>query len=184
MSSTGELEIQRLFFALWPEDGLQGALARLARRIVGKRGKRVRPENLHLTLAFLGSMTEQQRICAEAAADRIAGIAFELQLEQIGHWPRPQVVWLAPQETPEPLRDLVRQLNEGLPTCGYRPELRPYRAHLTLARKVSGHFPASQVKPLRWPVEQFCLVQSVTHSDGVQYRVLRTWSLAADTNLY
>lgn len=179
MSSNSEPRIQRLFFVLWPEGALPEDLARLARRLVGKRGKRVRPENLHLTLVFLGGMTEQQRLCTEAVADRIAGIAFELQLEQIGHWPRPQVVWLAPQKTPEPLRDLVRQLNEGLPACGYQPELRPYRAHLTLARKVSGQFPASQIKPLRWPVEQFCLVQSVTHPDGVQYRILRTWFLAA-----
>lgn len=125
----------------------------------------------------MGSMTAQQRVCAEGVADTITGQAFELQLEQIGYWPRPQVIWLAPQQTPEPLGVLIRQLNGGLAACGYRPEARPSRAHVTLARKVSGHFPTGQVAPLVWQVKCFCLMQSVTHPGGVQYQVLRTWPL-------
>ncbi len=177
MSSNDPPRIQRLFFALWPERALQEAGARLARRLLSKRGKRVQSENLHITLAFLGNMTAQQRVCAEAVADLIAAIAFELRLEQIGYWPRSQVVWISPQETPEPLRDLVQQLNTGLMTCGCQPELRPYRAHMTLARKVAGHFPTRQVSPILWFVDRFCLVQSVTQPAGAQYRILRTWPL-------
>ncbi|ADJ27743.1 RNA 2',3'-cyclic phosphodiesterase [Nitrosococcus watsonii] len=171
-------ETQRLFFALWPEVGVREQAARLARRMLGKQGKRVRPENLHLTLVFLGSMTEQQRACAEAVADTIDGPAFTLRLEQIGHWPRPRVVWLAPQETPKPLLELAQQLNQGLAACGYQPEARPYRAHMTLARKVAGYFPAREVAPLVCPVEYFYLMQSVTYPRGVEYQVLRTWPLA------
>lgn len=181
MPSNGAPRTRRLFFALWPERMHQEAWARLARRILRRRGKRVQLENLHLTLAFLGSMTEQQRACAEAAADRIAGAAFELQLEQVGYWSRSQIVWLAPHETPEPLKDLVQQLSKGLIACGHQPELRPYRAHMTLARKVVGHFPARQVISPLWSIEQFCLVQSVTHPDGAQYRILRTWPLATQS---
>lgn len=172
-------ETQRLFFALWPEDELRKSLMRMTQRVLDKRGKRVRPENLHLTLVFLGSVTASQRACAEAVADTIAGEAFVLQLEQIGHWPRPRIVWLAPQKTPGALIALVQQLRQGLTACGYQPETRPYRAHMTLARKVAGHFPANQVAPSVWPVEHFCLVQSVTDPGGAQYQVLRTWPLAA-----
>lgn len=178
MSSNGAPETQRLFFALWPERALQENWARLTRRALKKRGKRIRLENLHLTLVFLGGMTAPQRACAEAAADRVTGSAFELRMERIGHWPRPRVVWLAPPATPESLRDLVRQLNEGLTACGHRPDPRPYRAHLTLARKVAGYFPDRQVAPSLWSVKQFCLVQSVTHPAGAEYRILRRWPLA------
>ncbi|ADE14288.1 2'-5' RNA ligase [Nitrosococcus halophilus Nc 4] len=177
MSLNSPTETQRLFFALWPEQALQESLARIARQVLGKQGKRVRPENLHLTLVFLGSMTAQQRACAEAVADTIVGSPFTLQLEQIGHWPRPRVVWCAAEETPEPLIELVKQLNQGLTACGYQPETRPYRAHMTLARKVAGRFPTTRVAPLVWQVDHFCLVQSVTHPSGVQYQVLRTWPL-------
>jgi 2'-5' RNA ligase len=172
-------ETQRLFFALWPEEEFQVQLARLARQAVGKRHKLVRPGNLHLTLIFMGSMTAQRRACAEVVADGIIGKAFKLRLERIGHWSRSQVVWFAPQETPEPLINLVRQLNQGLVACGHHQiETRPYQAHITLARKVAGHFPTNQVAPLVWQVEYFYLVQSVTYPDGVQYHLLRTWPLA------
>jgi 2'-5' RNA ligase len=169
---------QRLFFALWPAAELRAQLAHIARQTAGKQNKLVYPGNLHLTLAFLGSMTVQQRICVERVANTITGTAFELRLERIGHWPRSQIIWLAPQEMPEPLIDLVRQLNQGLTACGYQPENRPYQAHMTLARKIVGHFPTSQTIPLIWQVEHFCLVRSVAYPDGVQYQVLRTWPLA------
>ncbi|KFI23297.1 RNA 2',3'-cyclic phosphodiesterase [Nitrosococcus oceani] len=171
-------ETQRLFFALWPGAEIREQVTQIAQRMLGKRGKCVRSENLHLTLVFLGSTTEQQRACAEAVADTIEGMAFALRLEQIGYWSRPRVVWLAPREIPQPLIELVQQLNQGLTACGYQPEARPYRAHITLARKVAGYFPAREVAPLACPVEHFCLVRSVSYPGGVEYQVLRSWPLA------
>lgn len=179
MSLSNQAETQRLFFALWPQQALREELARLARRVVGKQGKRVRPENLHLTLTFLGSMTLKQRACVDAAAGAIEGTPFELQLERIGYWPRPRVIWLAPRETPSPLVDLVWQLNKKLKVCGHQPELRPYQAHMTLARKAAGPFSPAQVAPLVWRVDHFCLVRSTTASGGVEYRVLGAWPLGS-----
>ncbi len=58
------------------------------------------------------------------------------------------------------------------------PERRPYRAHLTLARKV-GKAPRSQaIEAIQWPVNEFCLVQSRTLPTGAEYAVLRTWPLS------
>jgi 2'-5' RNA ligase len=178
MSLNSPPKTQRLFFALWPADELRVQLARIARQIMGKQDKIVHPKNLHLTLVFLGSVTVQQRICAERVANAVAGTAFELRLEQIGYWSRPQVVWFGPREIPEPLIDLVRQLNKGLKACAHQPETRCYQAHITLARKVIRRFPISWTMPLAWQVEYFCLVQSVACPGGVQYQILRTWPLA------
>ena len=44
----------RLFFALWPPEDLQAKLAAWANKAAGK-GRAMRRENIHLTLAFLGA---------------------------------------------------------------------------------------------------------------------------------
>jgi 2'-5' RNA ligase len=47
-------ETVRLFFALWPDTSLQAKLAAWGEQAAGK-GRAMRRENLHLTLAFLGA---------------------------------------------------------------------------------------------------------------------------------
>ncbi|MFO7588071.1 MAG: 2'-5' RNA ligase family protein [Gemmatimonadota bacterium] len=84
MSSPAEPARQRLFFALWPDSATRSAVARLVDR-AAKRcgGRRVPPENLHLTLAFPGAVARAQRTCLEACADRVAGTPFHLVLDRI-----------------------------------------------------------------------------------------------------
>jgi len=171
-------ERQRLFFALWPDDERRRALAKLQRKAVRGRGRLVAAENLHVTLFFLGSTDAQRRACAERVAARVRAPAFTMTLERLGHFPKPQVLWSAPALTPEPLHRLVRGLGEGLAGCGFTPDPRPYRAHLTLARKVGGRIPEATHEPIEWTVEAFALVESRTHARGVEYRPLAFWPLA------
>ncbi|MEK7758301.1 MAG: 2'-5' RNA ligase family protein, partial [Pseudomonadota bacterium] len=51
------METQRLFFALWPDPVLQQRLAQAAEALLPRAaGRRVRAENLHCTLVFLGAV--------------------------------------------------------------------------------------------------------------------------------
>lgn len=169
---------QRLFFALWPGAEVREGLARLSRQHAGKTGKPVRVENLHITLAFLGPVGLPVRECIEAGADTVQGRSFTFVLNQMGWWPRPRVLWTGPSEVPEALSSLVGDLKQLCQNCGLEPERRPYRAHLTLARKV-GKAPRSQaIEAIQWPVNEFCLVQSRTLPTGAEYAVLRTWPLS------
>ena len=169
---------QRLFFALWPGEDTRRALASLAKRhLPARRGRLVDPRNLHLTLAFLGSVDQEFRDCAARAAGTVSGVPFVLELQHIGHWRRPQVLWSAPESTPDALLGLVGALNRALVPCGHEPETRPYSAHITLARKVRGPVPAVQHPPIRWPVGEFCLVASETDPRGARYTTLERWSL-------
>src|SRR3989344_2637108 len=168
---------QRLFFALWPPAELSHELYRLAGNSLRDDGRRVAPENIHLTLAFLGSVDALFRECAEQAAAAIRGESFTLRLEQLGSWPKSGILWVGPGETPAPLLDLVRQLNAALAGCGYEAETRPCAAHLTLARKVHAHHAPHIVEPRTWEIDRFHLVQSHTHADGARYEILRTWKL-------
>lgn len=169
---------QRLFFALWPEEDTRLALASLAKKhLSAHRGRLVDPRNLHLTLAFLGSVDEDFRGCAERAAGTVAGVPFVLELQHIGHWRRPQVLWSAPESTPDALLGLVGALNRALVPCGHEPDIRPYSAHITLARKVRGPVAAVPHPPIRWAVREFCLVASETHPRGARYTTLARWPL-------
>jgi len=177
MSSRGSTKPKRLFFALWPDAVLRAAADKLGRKWLHKRGKHLEPENLHITLAFLGSIPPEQFDCVVAAADSVVGMPFELQLDRLGQFLRARVAWLGSSETPAPLQQLVRDLNAALVACDYQPEVRPYHAHLTLARKISESVDSIPFQPLEWSVADFVLVESLTHPEGVEYRVLKRWGL-------
>lgn len=170
--------VQRLFFALWPDAALRQAIRRHCKALLRHGGGRpVAVENLHITLAFLGTTDARQRGCVERAADAIALPPFELTLDRVGHWPRPRVLWLAPGEQPPALLDLAASLRRGAIACGLRQEARPYRAHLTLMRKVARPPAELACRPLVWPIDRFALVVSETRPEGVRYTPLRFWPL-------
>lgn len=177
MSSTQQAETQRLFFALWPDEAVRAQLARVLGKVPLKDGKRVAAENLHITLAFLGSVTADRRGCVESVAAAIRGTGFRLTLDRIGHWPKPRVLWAGSSATPAELLALVQALTEGLRRCGFKPEARPFQAHLTLARKVSHVKPGLTMEPVVWQVDRFCLVRSSTLPEGAKYEVLASWPL-------
>jgi len=174
----GAVATQRLFFALWPESGLQQALHKLARELLGReRARLVAADNLHLTLAFLGSVDAATRACLERAADAIRSTPFTLCFDRAGWFPRPRVFWLGCPETPLPLATLVENLRNVQRNCGLEPEARPYVPHLTVARKVLRRPRTASLTPIEWPVGRFALVESRTDPEGVRYTPLRDWSL-------
>lgn len=169
---------KRLFFALWPDDEVRAQLFALSRKALKRQGRKVPAENLHLTLAFLGSVGSEAQSCVESLADKLSGVPFTLEFNHLGYWPKPRVIWSGCKETPEALVTLVQGLRAGLKDCGIEPEARPYRAHLTLVRKAS--VPAGfggPHAPVVWPVNSFHLLESKTLSTGAQYNIVRSWTL-------
>ena len=141
-------------------------------------GRPIPAENLHLTLAFLGRTDARQRACVETMVNAIQCPPFELQLNRSGYWPRPRVLWIAPAEMPEALTALAADLHRGAEGCGLRLDARPYRAHITLMRKLTQPAKDTDLQPLNWPVDRFVLVRSSTLPQGVKYEVVREWKLA------
>jgi 2'-5' RNA ligase len=169
---------QRLFFALWPDEGVRKCFAAIASKTLKRGGRKIPAANLHLTLAFLGPVTPDVRRCVEDVASGITAAPFTLVFTHLGHFPKPRVVWSGCDETPEALELLVNALRQGLKGCGIKPEARPYRVHLTLARKTNfkSGFSAPHA-PIHWPVGAFHLLESKTLSSGAQYKMLRSWPL-------
>lgn len=113
---------------------LQGVLRRSAPRL-----KWVDPNQIHLTLRFLGDVAESQLEAIRAELARIAGMAapFEIHIHKTGVFPPtgpPRVVWVGVKEASGALLRLHGELDAGLFPLGFPPEDRPFRPHLTLAR--------------------------------------------------
>lgn len=169
---------RRLFFALCPGRHTRDAMYKVARALKKQSGGRVvNFENLHLTLAFVGSVTEDQQQCMERVASHITIPHFNITLSELGYWPKPKVAWIGAKEIPEGLMQLANALNANLQTCGYQPEKRAFQAHITLLRKAKSHPQDSETKDIHWPVDRFALVESRTNAEGVEYQVLAEWQL-------
>ena len=173
-------EKSRLFFALWPEQPLAEQIHYAVQApLRNSDGKRVPECNFHITLVFYGSADARQRACLELAADKITARRFNLNLSQLGYFAKPKVIWLAPDDIPDALTQLQFDLSQVLvEQCAYQAEQRPYRPHLTLARK-SRQAPSEKViDAVSWQVHRFVLVQSITRPEGAEYRVLKEWELS------
>jgi 2'-5' RNA ligase len=96
------------------------------------------PEALHLTLKFVGEVTNERAAEVEDVAQRLAASVppFTLRLGGIGAFPnlrRPRVVWMGVEAPPE-LLQLQSGLEAALGELGFPREERPYSPHLTLGR--------------------------------------------------
>lgn len=175
-----DLTRQRLFIALWPDQVVRRHLVELQNDLPPNNDQRVKSDNLHMTLLFLGATTAAQRECLEQRLDHIAAAPFTLSFTEFGYWRRPQVVWVG-GETPPTLLSLVRQLQATAMQCKFTIDSRPFQNHLTLCRKVKPKQPTlpAITAPIVWDVQGYALVESFTEVTGVHYCVLRTWPLQA-----
>ncbi len=141
----------------------------------------VRPEQIHLTLRFLGDTPIDRLPALAAALDDVAGrhSPFALRLTTTGCFPnahRPRVVWVGLGGEAAALAALVADLNAALGALGLPPEDKPFRAHLTLGRVKDGRgaqdMPlAVDVPALPIPVAALHLIQSDLRPDGPVYTV-------------
>jgi 2'-5' RNA ligase len=167
----------RLFFALWPDDATRARLAdwtQVIHRASG--GRAMRPENVHLTLAFLGNTDAALLPSVVAAASRVAPRRFTLRIDEPGYWRHNQIAWAGVRESPPELDALVLDLRAALVDAKIAFDPKPFVAHLTLVRKARPGFRLPRLEPIEWPVRDFVLVRSVTGPDGSTYEVAERWA--------
>ncbi len=173
-----DADTQRLFFALWPDDSLRHDLYKACRQAIKRSGgKPVPVENFHVTLAFLGNLDAQGAREARQAADSVHAAAFDMQLDRLGFWPEPGLLWLGATQPPQAARTLAAELVRSLHSRGLEPDAKPFVPHLSLARKVLKPGLLGAVHPLDWHVDAFALVRSHTHGRNSEYQLLGSWPL-------
>ncbi|NJO15744.1 MAG: RNA 2',3'-cyclic phosphodiesterase [Thioploca sp.] len=171
---------ERLFFALYPNEMIFSHLSQLSQVITdtqGIMGKIIPPVNWHITLAFLGDINKATKQCLQQVATTVKSDRFDLSLDQLGYWPKTQILWLGASQTPELLTQLVTQLTIALQSCGYHPEKRPFHAHITLIRKANRIKDLPSITPITWSVRDFCLVRSTLTTGGAHYEIITRWAL-------
>ncbi len=159
-------------------------LSRLQREVQHQALRWVKPEKLHVTLAFLGPVEEERvpEVVAAIADGSVGTPPFALSLGSIGGFPdlgRPKVVWLGVSES-EALAHLQRNVSEQVGRL-VRLEDRVYHPHVTLGRvspgsPAVGHMVRTIGEELgdigaEWTVNEVRLYEST--SDG-RYEVVET----------
>jgi 2'-5' RNA ligase len=184
----------RLFFALWPNDADRQALVRNVAPIVAAVGGRpTLVSNLHATLVFLGSIAEEQLPLVHSIAAnvsntvRVAREPIQITFDCIDHWRKPQVLVATASQTPPAAAALADLLRCDLVSAGFTLDPKPFRAHITLARKVRrivGVDVANIDNELTAPsttlnFRDFSLVESRSAEGSSTYSVSASWPLCA-----
>jgi 2'-5' RNA ligase len=173
--------MKRLFFALWPDESTRQACAGLAKTLSRSGGKPVLPENLHVTLVFLGAVDAETEAAVTLAASAIAVPKVAITFDRVDYWRKPRILCLTGRAEGGELKNLVTELNAASRTLDIEIDRRPYTPHVTLVRKAQ-ETKVITFEPIVWRGDSFCLVESHTLPEGVEYRVLKEWKRTADSN--
>ena len=115
-----------------------------AQRLLAQTGadlKLVEPQNIHITVRFLGGITPNmvEKIYAEMQKTQFA--PFNVQIKGLGAFPDlryPRVVWAGITEGADQLKNVFNQLEPRLRSLGFAPDRKGFSPHLTIARVRSG----------------------------------------------
>jgi 2'-5' RNA ligase len=194
MNDFGDVHKVRLFIAVPVTEEVRRTVERVegGLRRTGADVKWVEPQNVHLTLKFLGgTKTRQIDGLIGAVRDRLAGARpFDIALSGIGTFPPGRrsfrVVWLGIGEGAEQLRELAGRIEEACARQGFAKETRPYAAHLTIGRvrregrrleDLSSAVARVEYNPLKVRIDRVNLTRSELSPKGPKYTVLESFSL-------
>lgn len=110
-------------------------------KATGARVKLVEPENIHLTLKFLGEIEDHQVAEVSRFIEGISFVPFTFKVEGVGVFPnlrRPATIWAGITEGVGELVDIFGVVNEGMAKFGFEKDRRRYSPHLTIARVRGG----------------------------------------------
>ncbi len=178
----------RTFIALEPSKELRAGLTALCRSLTPlfPRVRWSRPENIHLTLRFLGEIdpgSDLERLKASVAEVAAGSVPPVLTVDRAGWFgsPRqPRVVWLGLRESPE-LGGLAASLEDALKAAGFGAADKPFKAHLTLARlkdslpKPLDREALERASSAQWPLwtpREVLIKKSTLRSEGPLYETL------------
>jgi len=152
--------------------------------------KWVGPENLHLTLAFLGEIREKKIKEVQKITERVAGrySPFEIVFKNCGGFPNkeePRVIWVGVEDG-EVVNRIAAELNDQLKRVGFPQEKREFNAHLTIGRvkrKLKKEESREifrileRIGALKFEVGSIDVMESILRPEGPEYKTLASLKL-------
>jgi 2'-5' RNA ligase len=180
----------RLFIGIPLALATTNDLAAVVNRIRSKATDNLRwsaPESWHITLQFLGSITQQQYECLAARLRELRSRPLRIQLGALGTFDRAGVLFVDVHVTPQ-LLAVQQAVTTATQPCGFSPEDRPYHPHITLARRKGRGGDRDfrnlklQINPPKlssFTAESFVLYESVPTPEGSRYEIREHFPLNA-----
>ncbi len=184
----------RLFVALEIPPVVRESLAALLSqlRAISREPHWVRPENLHVTLKFLGQVPDGQVDTIQAALGNVrSSEPVNLVFRGLGFFPNekhPRVFWVGIDASPN-LKKLASDIEAAAENCGIPREQRAFSPHLTLARleslslpdKLRGAIAENSEKSFgALRTSEFHLIQSKLKPSGAEYTTLARFAFATE----
>src|SRR5207244_8722401 len=182
----------RLFFAIELPAGVQAALGRLKPKDDNRDYRWSDPALLHVTLAFLGEQPELQLEALQRVGETAAraGRSASLRLGAAGSFGSrgsPRVLWVGLDGDLEALSHLQARLDAALREAGFPVEDRPFRAHVTLARRretarggaPAGWPPQDRLSHAAFTMDHLTLFQSRLSPRGPTYTPVLVFALGS-----
>ena len=169
----------RVFIAIDLPEEVKEELQKAQSSLKSEKDKITLAKELHLTLKFIGEVTEAEVENIKKALSEIRFRPFELTLDRTGVFPSEKyirVVWAGIEGNKE-LQQLAKDIKEALPE--YKEDY-PFSAHLTLARikylenktEFVDKVKSLKIKPIKFKVPEFRLYSSKLSPKGPVYDVL------------
>ncbi|WP_051252891.1 RNA 2',3'-cyclic phosphodiesterase [Ferrimonas kyonanensis] len=165
---------ERLFFAIPVGISHQMALIKHQTHL-GNIGRVVPSTQFHLTLAFLGPVTQTQKQELLQRWQDLPVPELHLSLDRYLHFERAGVVCLGCGDTPIALSRLAQRLRRDAAQHGLHAHRAPFRPHVTLYRNVHGAIELPQPEPLSLPLNEVQLVRSYRDMGKLVYSPLMRW---------
>ena len=156
----------RLFIAVQLSPEMQAELLRLQWEFRNRGGSGIPtlPENLHLTLAFIGELEDPGRVTSALSGLRFS--SFEISLSAPGSFGN--LLWAGVARNPA-LEALVLCIRERLSKHGIPCDTRPFLPHITLIKKSQSPETLPMPHPVSMTVSRISLMRSEFRRDGVSY---------------
>ncbi len=161
--------MDRCFVAVDIDDHqVRSALLRTQKALVasGADVKVVEEENIHITLKFLGEISEERTSRVAELVKKIAFKPFTLDFNGVGVFPspnRPSVVWAGVSGEASEMLAVFTELERGLTALGFEPERRSFQPHVTLCRVRSGRNRAELAEVVKRMENEEFGIQRVEH---------------------
>lgn len=174
---------QRIFIGAAPENWQSEQILKLQNGISNNldeeslfRLKMTSPSNFHMTIAFLGMASSKQieQICL--LTNKMDKPKFEIELNTLTLWRKPQVLAISGQNEDESLTQLYQQFQAVAETLSLHTNKHAFTPHITLCRKAKT-CPSITVQPLQFSPREIHLYRSESTPAGVKYSIIKTWQL-------